>query len=144
MRVHFVQRVALLSTNTNILPQLHFFLIFLVTSYSWDCFSVLLFTFPRTQSRNCTIMQTNTTKCYGIFLSTELCGVDLPNLRLAARSVWNFAFSWHAKNVAQSVRYFTVKKQVMSCVFFRGVEFGMKGGNQSANTNRKNHYIHRN
>jgi hypothetical protein len=68
--------------------------------------------------------------------------VEQPNLRLEARSVWNFAFLWHAKKVAQCVRYLAVKKQGMSCMIFRGVEFGMKGGNQSANINRKNHYMH--
>jgi|TergutCu122P5_1016488.scaffolds.fasta_scaffold1679552_2 hypothetical protein len=44
----------------------------------------------------------------------------------------------------QGTRYFAVKKQGMSCMTFRGVEFGMKGGNQSVNINCKNHYMHRN
>ena len=106
MRVHFVQRFASLSINTVILYQNYiFFFIFLVTSYSWECFSVLLFTLPRPQSHKCTIMQSKNTKCYGIFPSTEWCGVDLPNLRLAARSVWNLAFFWNAKKVAQYARY---------------------------------------
>jgi hypothetical protein len=29
--------------------------------------------------------------------------VKLPNLRLAARCEWNFAFFWHAEKVAQSL-----------------------------------------
>ena len=41
--------------HCNIVPQLHFLLIFLDNSFSWDCFSVLLVTFPRPQSHKCTI-----------------------------------------------------------------------------------------
>lgn len=94
----------------NIVPELNFLLIFLGNSYSRDCFSILLFTIPTPQSHKCTSMQTNTTGCYGIFPSNEWCGVELPDLRLAARSVLNFAFFWHAK------------KSSLICKVFRGEE----------------------
>jgi hypothetical protein len=66
----------------------------------------------------------------------------MSNLRLTARSEWNFTSFWYATKVAQSVTYFAVKKQGTSCMIYRGVEFGMKSGNQNANINRKNHYMH--
>jgi len=80
MRVHFVQRIASLSTNTAILKHNYIFLFsWLVAAFKIDFLSpAILVSEPTVHT--CTIMQTNTARSYGIFPSTEWWGHECGSL----------------------------------------------------------------
>jgi hypothetical protein len=61
----------------------------------------------------------------------------------AAHGISHFSGMLKSSQIC-SERYFAVRKQGMSCWICRGVKLVMKGGNQIALINRKNHYMRRN